>query len=105
LRAAIHALTEHQLSHAQETQAMPRERALGEFVRQQLRPLSARDDVTVIGFGMRVDEIIRTEFVEHGGIAREHRPVSPILQTLDFVDCCRRSRGRGWSSRLRRISP
>ena len=46
LRDAIHALTEHQLSHAQETQAMPRERALGEFVRQQLRPLSARDDVT-----------------------------------------------------------
>jgi TetR/AcrR family transcriptional regulator, regulator of cefoperazone and chloramphenicol sensitivity len=46
LRAAIHALTEQQLSHAQETQAMPRERALGEFVRQQLRPLSARDDVT-----------------------------------------------------------
>ena len=25
---------------------MPRERALGEFVRQQLRPLSARDDVS-----------------------------------------------------------
>ena len=46
LRDAIHALTKHQLSHAQETQAMPRERALGEFVRQQLRPLSARDDVT-----------------------------------------------------------
>jgi AcrR family transcriptional regulator len=60
LRDAIHALTEHQLSHAQETQAMvrlrctvelirrfmPREHALGEFVRQQLRPLSARDDVT-----------------------------------------------------------
>ena len=38
LRDAIHALTEDQLSHAQETQAMPRERALGEFVRQQLRP-------------------------------------------------------------------
>jgi AcrR family transcriptional regulator len=46
LRAAIHALTEDQLSHAQETQKMPRERALGEFVRQQLRPLSARDDVS-----------------------------------------------------------
>jgi AcrR family transcriptional regulator len=46
LRAAIHALTEDQLSHAQETKAMPRERALGEFVRQQLRPLSARDEVT-----------------------------------------------------------
>jgi AcrR family transcriptional regulator len=46
LRDAIHALTEHQLSHAQETQSMPRERALGEFVRQQLRPLSARDDVS-----------------------------------------------------------
>ena len=26
---------------------MPRERALGEFVRQQLRPLSARDDVSL----------------------------------------------------------
>ena len=46
LRDAIYALTEDQLSHPQETQAMPRERALGEFVRQQLRPLSARDDVT-----------------------------------------------------------
>ena len=51
LRDAVHALTEDQLSHAQETQAMPRERALvasalGEFVRQQLRPLSARDFVT-----------------------------------------------------------
>jgi AcrR family transcriptional regulator len=46
LRDAIHALTEHQLSNAQETQSMPRERALGEFVRQQLRPLSARDDVS-----------------------------------------------------------
>lgn len=46
LREAIHALTQHQLSHAQETQAMPRERALAEFVRQQLRPLSARDDVS-----------------------------------------------------------
>ena len=46
LRNAVHALTEHQLSHAQETQAMPRERALGEFVRQQLRALSARDEVT-----------------------------------------------------------
>ena len=46
LRHAIHALTQDQLAHAQETQAMPRERALSEFVRQQLRPLSARDDVT-----------------------------------------------------------
>jgi TetR/AcrR family transcriptional regulator, regulator of cefoperazone and chloramphenicol sensitivity len=46
LREAIRALTQHQLSHAQERQAMPRERALGEFVRDQLRPLSARDDVS-----------------------------------------------------------
>ena len=46
LRAAIYALTEDQLSHARETQAMPRELALGEFVRQQLRPLTARDDVS-----------------------------------------------------------
>jgi AcrR family transcriptional regulator len=46
LRDAIRALTEHQLSHAQETREMPRELALGEFVRQQLRPLYARDDVS-----------------------------------------------------------
>jgi len=38
----VRGLTEHQLSHAQETQAMPREQALGEFIRHQLRPLSAR---------------------------------------------------------------
>jgi hypothetical protein len=36
--------------------------------------------VVVIGLGMGVDEIIRT--------AGEHRPVAPILQSLDFVDCC-----------------
>jgi AcrR family transcriptional regulator len=46
LRDAIQALTQDQLAHAQETQAMPRERALAEFVRQQLRPLSATDEVT-----------------------------------------------------------
>jgi TetR/AcrR family transcriptional regulator, regulator of cefoperazone and chloramphenicol sensitivity len=46
LRQAIRALTQHQLAHAAETQAMSRERALGEFVRDQLRPLSAQDDVT-----------------------------------------------------------
>jgi TetR/AcrR family transcriptional regulator, regulator of cefoperazone and chloramphenicol sensitivity len=46
LRGALRALTEHQLSHAQETQAMPREEALSEFIRQQLRPLSARDEVS-----------------------------------------------------------
>src|ERR1700733_15759484 len=42
LRDAIHALTQDQLAHAQETQAMPSERALAEFVRQQLSPLSAK---------------------------------------------------------------
>lgn len=46
LRRGLRGLTEHQLSHAQETQAMPREEALGEFIRQQLRPLSARDEVS-----------------------------------------------------------
>ena len=65
LRAAIHALTEHQLSHAQETQAMPRERALGEFVRQQLRPLSARDDVT------RYIHILNWEAVRPTGVYRK----------------------------------
>ena len=38
----LRGLTERQLSHAPETKAMPHEQALGEFMRQQLRPL-ARD--------------------------------------------------------------
>ncbi len=46
LRAAFRALTEHQLSHAQETQTMPQEQALREFVRHQLRPLLARDELS-----------------------------------------------------------
>ncbi len=46
LRMAFHALTEHQLSHAQETKAMPREEALHEFVRHQLRPLLKRDGLS-----------------------------------------------------------
>jgi AcrR family transcriptional regulator len=46
LRAAFRALTEHQLAHAEETKAMPREKALAEFVRDQLRPLLARDVIS-----------------------------------------------------------
>jgi AcrR family transcriptional regulator len=46
LRTAFRALTEHQLTHAQETKAMPREQALEAFVRHQLRPLLARDDLS-----------------------------------------------------------
>jgi len=44
LRAAIHALTEQQLAHAEDMKAMSREQALAEFVRYQLRPLLARDE-------------------------------------------------------------
>jgi hypothetical protein len=44
--------------------------------------------IVEIGFRMGVDEIIRTEFVEHGNIAREHGPVAPILQSFDFRDRC-----------------
>lgn len=46
LRAAFRALTEHQLDHAEEAKTLSRERALAEFIRQQLRPLSARDDLS-----------------------------------------------------------
>jgi AcrR family transcriptional regulator len=46
LRAAFRALTEHQLSHAQDTRTMPREEALAEFVRHQLRPLLMRDELS-----------------------------------------------------------
>jgi AcrR family transcriptional regulator len=46
LRAAFRALTEHQLGHAEETKAMSPEKALAEFVRHQLRPLLARDELS-----------------------------------------------------------
>jgi AcrR family transcriptional regulator len=46
LRGAFRALTEHQLSHAEETKEIPREKALAEFVRHQLRPLLARDELS-----------------------------------------------------------
>jgi AcrR family transcriptional regulator len=46
LRGAFRAMTEDQLAHAQDTAAMSREEALGEFVRRQLRPLTARDEMS-----------------------------------------------------------
>jgi len=46
LRAAFRALTQHQLVHAEEAKAMSREKALAEFVRDQLRPLLARDEIS-----------------------------------------------------------
>jgi AcrR family transcriptional regulator len=46
LRAAIHALTEHQLAHAEELKIMSREDALAEFIKYQLRPLAARDQIS-----------------------------------------------------------
>jgi AcrR family transcriptional regulator len=46
LRAAFQALTEDQLAHAGDVKAMSREAALGEFIRRQLRPLRARDELS-----------------------------------------------------------
>jgi AcrR family transcriptional regulator len=46
LRGAFRALTEHQLAHAEDAKAMSREQALGEFVRGQLRPLIAADELS-----------------------------------------------------------
>ncbi|MGB8630217.1 MAG: CerR family C-terminal domain-containing protein [Xanthobacteraceae bacterium] len=46
LRAAIRALTEHQLAHAEEIKGMPRENALAEFIKYQLRPMAARDQIS-----------------------------------------------------------
>jgi len=46
LHTAFHALTEHQLAHAAEARSMSREQALGEFIRRQLQPLTARDEVS-----------------------------------------------------------
>ena len=46
LRATIRALTEHQLAHAEEMKGMSRENALAEFIKYQLRPLAARDEIS-----------------------------------------------------------
>jgi AcrR family transcriptional regulator len=46
LRAAFRALTEHQLAHAAQGRQMSREDALGQFIRGQLRPLAARDELS-----------------------------------------------------------
>jgi TetR/AcrR family transcriptional regulator, regulator of cefoperazone and chloramphenicol sensitivity len=46
LRGAFCALTEHQFAHAEDTKAMSREQALDEFVRGQLRPLIAADELS-----------------------------------------------------------
>jgi AcrR family transcriptional regulator len=46
LRGAFRALTEHQLAHADEAKAMSREAALADFIRRQLRPLTARDELS-----------------------------------------------------------
>ncbi len=46
LHGAFRALTENQLTHAQATQAMSREEALGEFIRRQLWPLMSRDELS-----------------------------------------------------------
>jgi AcrR family transcriptional regulator len=45
LRTAVRALTEHQLAHSEEMNEMSRENALVEFVKYQLRPLTARDQI------------------------------------------------------------
>src|SRR5581483_5358543 len=46
LRTAFRALTEDQLSHADDVKEVPREIALTAFIRRQLRPLSARDELS-----------------------------------------------------------
>ena len=46
LSAAFRALTEDQVAHADAAKAMSREAALQEFIRRQLRPLAARDEMS-----------------------------------------------------------
>ena len=46
LRAAFRGLTERQLAHAAEAKTLSREAALVQFVRDQLRPLTARDELS-----------------------------------------------------------
>jgi AcrR family transcriptional regulator len=46
LRSAFRALTDDQLAHADDVTAMSREAALAEFIRRQLRPIAARDELS-----------------------------------------------------------
>lgn len=46
LSSAFRALTEDQLAHADDVTAMSREAALAEFIRRQLRPIAARDELS-----------------------------------------------------------
>jgi AcrR family transcriptional regulator len=46
LRTAFRALTEEQLQNADAMKAMSREEALHDFMRRQLRPLAARDEIS-----------------------------------------------------------
>jgi AcrR family transcriptional regulator len=46
LSTAFRALTEDQLSHAGDVTSMSREAALAEFIRRQLRPIAARDELS-----------------------------------------------------------
>jgi TetR/AcrR family transcriptional regulator, regulator of cefoperazone and chloramphenicol sensitivity len=84
LRAAIHALTQQQIAHAQAMRAMSREKALGEFVRHQLRPLIARDE---LGRYLRIFnwESVRPTAVYRKLVSEE---AAPFLQVA--VDLVRR---------------
>jgi AcrR family transcriptional regulator len=46
LHVAFRALTEDQLAHGEEIKTLSKEAALAEFVRRQLRPLTARDELS-----------------------------------------------------------
>jgi AcrR family transcriptional regulator len=46
LSSAFRALTDDQLAHADDVTAMSREAALAEFIRRQLRPIAARDELS-----------------------------------------------------------
>jgi len=46
LRTAFRALTADHVAHARDAQAQSREDALADFVRRQLRPLAARDEIS-----------------------------------------------------------
>lgn len=82
LRETLGVLTEHQLAHAQEMKEMPREKALGQFIRYQLRPLALRDDIA------RHLRILNWEAVRPTAVYRKllsEEPVPFIGRTVDLV--------------------
>jgi AcrR family transcriptional regulator len=81
LRTAFRSMTENQLAHAQDVKILSREAALGEFIRRQLHPLTARDETSR---HMRIFnwETVRPTAVFRSFVAEESAPFMGMAADL-----------------------